>query len=123
MEVNSSFKECMLFLSNNRIQDEKNQDLNSAKNKKEISDQEISTTVKFSNEIEIIDDFEGSDRGLEMDQSRMTSVDIQKLTNKKKQYLQDAINDKNGSYSYLDDPIEYEWRTGSPCSKPRIRWT
>jgi seryl-tRNA synthetase len=43
-----------------------------------------------------------------MDQSRMTSVDIQKLTNKKKQYLQDAINDKNGSYSYLDDPIEYK---------------
>lgn len=43
-----------------------------------------------------------------MDQSRMTSVDIQKLTNKKKQYLQDAINDKNGSYSYLDDPVEYK---------------
>ena len=62
----------------------------------------------MSNEIEIIDDFEGSDRGLEMDQSRMNSVDIQKLTNKKKQYLQDAIIDKNGAYSYLDDPIEYK---------------
>ena len=43
-----------------------------------------------------------------MDQSRMNSVDIQKLTNKKKQYLQDAIIDKNGAYSYLDDPIEYK---------------
>ena len=39
----------------------------------------------------------------------MTSnIDINKLTNKKKQYLQDAIFDKNGAYTYLDDPIEYK---------------
>ena len=31
-----------------------------------------------------------------------------KLTNKKKQYLQDAIFDKNGAYTYLDDPVEYK---------------
>jgi len=38
----------------------------------------------------------------------LTSIDVQKLTNKKKQYLQDAIIDKNGAYSYLEDPIEYK---------------
>lgn len=30
------------------------------------------------------------------------------MTNKKKEYLQDAIIDKNGAYSYLDDPLEYK---------------
>ena len=35
-------------------------------------------------------------------------VDLNKLTNKKKQYLQDAIIDKNGAYTYLDDPVEYK---------------
>jgi hypothetical protein len=38
----------------------------------------------------------------------MTNFDINKLTNKKKQYLQDAIIDKNGAYTYLEDPIEYK---------------
>jgi len=41
------------------------------------------------------------------DQS-VEGVDVNKLTNKKKQYLQDAIIDKNGAYTYLDDPIEYK---------------
>jgi hypothetical protein len=36
------------------------------------------------------------------------SVDFSRLTNKKKQYLQDAIIDKNGAYSFLDDPVEYK---------------
>lgn len=36
------------------------------------------------------------------------SVDFSRLTNKKKQYLQDAIVDKNGAYSFLDDPVEYK---------------
>lgn len=31
-----------------------------------------------------------------------------KLTNKKRQYLQDQIVDRNGAYSYLDDPQEYK---------------
>merc|ERR1712224_244752 len=36
------------------------------------------------------------------------SVDLARLTNKKKQYLQDAIVDKNGAYSFLEDPVEYK---------------
>lgn len=36
------------------------------------------------------------------------SVDLSRLTNKKKQYLQDAIVDKNGAYSFLEDPVEYK---------------
>jgi hypothetical protein len=36
------------------------------------------------------------------------TLDIEKLTNKKKEYLQDAIIDKNGAYSYLEDPQEYK---------------
>ena len=36
------------------------------------------------------------------------SIDLSRLTNKKKQYLKDAIIDKNGAYSYLGDPIEYK---------------
>lgn len=35
-------------------------------------------------------------------------VGLQRLTNKKKQYLQDAIFDKNGEYTYLEDPVEYK---------------
>ena len=35
-------------------------------------------------------------------------VNLEKLTNKKKQYLQDEIVDKNGAYNYLDDPTEYK---------------
>ena len=35
-------------------------------------------------------------------------MDVNKLTNKKKQYLQDAIIDKNGAYTYLEDPVEYK---------------
>lgn len=33
---------------------------------------------------------------------------MEKLTNKKKQYLQNQIVDKNGAYSYLADPTEYK---------------
>lgn len=36
------------------------------------------------------------------------SMDFARLTNKKKQYLQDAIVDKNGAYSFLEDPVEYK---------------
>jgi hypothetical protein len=36
------------------------------------------------------------------------TMDIERLTNKKKEYLQDAIHDKNGQYSYLEDPQEYK---------------
>jgi len=30
------------------------------------------------------------------------------LTNKKKEYLQEEILDKNGKFRYLEDPIEYK---------------
>lgn len=42
------------------------------------------------------------------DSSIDKSIDLSRLTNKKKQYLQDAIVDKNGAYSFLEDPIEYK---------------
>ena len=38
----------------------------------------------------------------------MNDINVARLTNKKKQYLQDAIFDKNGAYSYLEDPVEYK---------------
>lgn len=39
----------------------------------------------------------------------MTSgFNLDRLTNKKKEYLNDAIIDKNGAYSYLEDPLEYK---------------
>lgn len=37
-----------------------------------------------------------------LDQSYM------KLTNKKREYLQEEIHDKNGNFSYLVDPNEYK---------------
>ena len=30
------------------------------------------------------------------------------LTNKKKEYLKEEILDKNGKFTYLQDPIEYK---------------
>lgn len=45
---------------------------------------------------------------MSFDEDMSSNFDITKLTNKKKQYLQDAIIDKNGAYTYLDDPIEYK---------------
>lgn len=48
-----------------------------------------------------------------MDPSQLESVkaagiDLNNLTNKKKQYLMNEIIDKNGAYSYLNDPQEYK---------------
>lgn len=31
-----------------------------------------------------------------------------RITNKKKEYLQEEIYDKNGQFSYLEDPVEYK---------------
>ena len=41
-------------------------------------------------------------------EKNISEIELEKLTNKKKEYLQDAIIDKNGAYSYLDDPLEYK---------------
>lgn len=46
--------------------------------------------------------------GIGQDSSVDKSIDLSRLTNKKKQYLQDAIVDKNGAYSFLEDPVEYK---------------
>lgn len=48
-----------------------------------------------------------------LDENRMAAaeaagINVQKLTNKKKQYLLNEIVDKNGAYSYLADPTEYK---------------
>lgn len=48
-----------------------------------------------------------------LDENRMAAaeaagINVQKLTNKKKQYLLNEIVDKNGAYSYLTDPTEYK---------------
>lgn len=42
--------------------------------------------------------------GLSQNNNPDETLDIERLTNKKKEYLQDAIIDKNGAYSYLEDP-------------------
>jgi hypothetical protein len=33
---------------------------------------------------------------------------IQRLTNKKREYLDEAIEDRNGVYDYAEDPREYK---------------
>lgn len=33
---------------------------------------------------------------------------LTRLTNKKREYLEEAIVDKNGEYLYEDDPLEYK---------------
>jgi hypothetical protein len=37
-----------------------------------------------------------------------SGLDLSKLTSKKLQYLKNQIEDKNGTYSYLEDPVEYK---------------
>ena len=42
------------------------------------------------------------------DNATAAGINVDKLTNKKKQYLMNEIIDKNGAYSYLEDPNEYK---------------
>jgi hypothetical protein len=38
-----------------------------------------------------------------------TTMDqFQRLTNKKREYLEESIEDKNGKFCYEDDPLEYK---------------
>ena len=38
-----------------------------------------------------------------------TTYELQeRLTNKKREYLEEIINDKNGVFNYEEDPIEYK---------------
>jgi len=63
-------------------------------------------SVRFAPEIEEMGANEDSLEAL--NDETMNDINVARLTNKKKQYLQDAIFDKNGAYSYLEDPIEYK---------------
>ena len=40
--------------------------------------------------------------------SMVNGINLDKLTNKKRQYLNDLIVDKTGAYNYLEDPAEYK---------------
>jgi hypothetical protein len=59
-------------------------------------------TLEFNNNMNY-QDIEG-----DLEMGKINSLDYIRLTNKKKQYLQDAIIDKNGAYSFLEDPVEYK---------------
>jgi hypothetical protein len=59
-------------------------------------------TLEFNNNFNYNDDCD------ELQMGKNNSLDYIRLTNKKKQYLQDAIIDKNGAYSFLEDPVEYK---------------
>lgn len=65
-------------------------------------------SVKFSAEVEEIGGMNEDSLEAMNDCTQMNDINIARLTNKKKQYLQDAIQDKNGAYSYLEDPVEYK---------------
>lgn len=65
-------------------------------------------SVRFCNEIEEFGGMNEDSVEANNDCSAMNDINVARLTNKKKQYLQDAIFDKNGAYSYLEDPIEYK---------------
>jgi hypothetical protein len=54
------------------------------------------------------DSYSGDEYSMSKNGMNLTDLELEKLTNKKKEYLQDAIIDKNGAYSYLDDPLEYK---------------
>ena len=66
------------------------------------SSNSIPTTTSVTQQINsLVGGCEGSH-----DDSRLTESN--KVTNKTMQYLNDEIVDRNGNYSYLDDPNEYK---------------
>ena len=65
-------------------------------------------SVRFSGEIEEMGGMNDDSLEANNDCTAMNDINVARLTNKKKQYLQDAIQDKNGAYSYLEDPVEYK---------------
>lgn len=90
----------------------KNAEINSISEHKSTPDKynnEIANnSVRFSAEIEEMGGNNDDSIEANNDCTDMNDINIARLTNKKKQYLQDAIFDKNGAYSYLEDPIEYK---------------
>jgi hypothetical protein len=64
--------------------------------------------VRFGGEVEEMGGMNDDSLEANNDYTLANDINVARLTNKKKQYLQDAIHDKNGAYSYLEDPIEYK---------------
>jgi len=52
--------------------------------------------------------FEPYEEDESFNEYEIDGIDITKLTSKKIQYLKEAIGDKNGAYSYLQDPSSYK---------------
>jgi len=73
-----------------------------------VDKKSTSTSVKFAPDVEEVPCFNDDSLEANNDLSCTNDINVARLTNKKKQYLQDAIFDKNGAYSYLEDPIEYK---------------
>jgi response regulator of citrate/malate metabolism len=72
-----------------------------------VDKKSTSCSVKFAPDVEEAHYF--NDDSLEANNDQTANdINIARLTNKKKQYLQDSIFDKNGAYSYLEDPVEYK---------------
>jgi hypothetical protein len=71
-----------------------------------IDKKSTSGSVRFAPDVEEAPYF--NDDSLEANDQTNNEINIARLTNKKKQYLQDSIFDKNGAYSYLEDPVEYK---------------
>lgn len=67
-----------------------------------------STSFRFAPDLEEVPCFNDDSLEANNDMTCTNDINVARLTNKKKQYLQDAIFDKNGAYSYLEDPIEYK---------------
>jgi hypothetical protein len=89
----------------NRIQERINAELaqNSALDKRSATN-----SVRFAQEVEEVGAHYEDSLEANNDQTALNDINVARLTNKKKQYLQDAIFDKNGAYSFLEDPIEYK---------------
>lgn len=68
----------------------------------------ITNSVRFCEEVEEMGGMNEDSLEANNDCTDLNDINVARLTNKKKQYLQDAIFDKNGAYSYLEDPVEYK---------------
>ncbi len=53
-------------------------------------------------------EFKDSHVGKNSSNNETTYDETGKLTNKKREYLEEQIVDKNGEYHYEDDPLEYK---------------
>jgi hypothetical protein len=68
----------------------------------------VTNSVKFCEDVEEMGGMNDDSLEANNDCTTLNDINVARLTNKKKQYLQDSIFDKNGAYSYLEDPVEYK---------------